>query len=114
MLNECEKILEEEEQFDKGMREAYGTAWNVLDSAGLNQPYKKQIETYKQKMSSAKGQDESTTQRFHAQKDELMILTKSKQELTDMLPVSDQAQMVSEKPTAIAIKNALDNIENSH
>ena len=47
MLNECEKILNEEEQFDKGMRDAYGTAWNVLDSAGLNQPYKKQVETYK-------------------------------------------------------------------
>jgi hypothetical protein len=47
MLNECEKILSEEEQFDKGMREAYGSAWNVLDSKGLNQPYRTQIENYK-------------------------------------------------------------------
>ena len=30
-----------------------------------------------------------------------------------MMPVSEQAQMVSEKPTAIAIKDALTNIENA-
>jgi hypothetical protein len=65
MLNECEKILTEEEQFDSGMREAYGTAWNVVASSGLNEPYKKQIENYKQKIGIAKAQDEQTTERFH-------------------------------------------------
>ena len=40
MINECEKIIDEEEQFDRGMRDAYGAAWNVLDSKGLNQPYR--------------------------------------------------------------------------
>jgi hypothetical protein len=40
MINECEKIVDEEENFDKGMRAAYGSQWNVIDSTGLNAPYR--------------------------------------------------------------------------
>jgi hypothetical protein len=53
MINDCEKILNEEEQFDKGMREAYGAQWNILDSKGLNQPYKTSIQNYRNKMAQA-------------------------------------------------------------
>ena len=40
MLQETEAILLEEENFDKGMREAYKEQWCVLASPGLNQPYR--------------------------------------------------------------------------
>ena len=39
MLADTEAILQEEENFDKGMRDAYKEQWCVLASPGLNQPY---------------------------------------------------------------------------
>lgn len=50
-------------------------------------------------------------QRFNDQKSELEILTKTKQELISMIPVSDSANQIASQPASLALKQALDNIE---
>jgi len=52
-------------------------------------------------------------QRFEGQKHDLSILTKTKQELIDMLPKSDMASSIADMPVPKAIGNALKTIEAS-
>jgi len=48
---------------------------------------------------------------FNNQKSELEILTKTKQELISLIPVSDSANQIASQPASLALKQALDNIE---
>lgn len=61
----------------------------------------------------AKAQDEATQKRFSDSASELSILTKSKQELSNELPVSDCGNDIAMKPESIAIKQALDHIDSA-
>jgi hypothetical protein len=43
MLMDCEKDVNAEEQYDNAMRSAYGAQWNIIESNGLNPPYRQNI-----------------------------------------------------------------------
>jgi hypothetical protein len=47
------------------------------------------------------------------QKGELEILTKSKQELIQLMPLNDQAQDLENHPTSISISDALSTVDDS-
>tara|TARA_B110000285_G_C15094388_1_gene601041 strand:+ start:1065 stop:1364 length:300 start_codon:yes stop_codon:yes gene_type:complete len=66
---------------------------------------------YRTKVDQAGAQDQASMQRFNDQKAELEILTKTKQELISMIPVSDSANQIASQPASLALKQALDNIE---
>ncbi len=61
----------------------------------MNVPYRRNIGMYRQKIDQAAVQDKSSTDRFNAQKGELDMLTKTKQELVSMMPVSESAAQVA-------------------
>jgi len=66
---------------------------------------------YRSKLQIAATQDQATNQRFLQQRGDLAILTKSKQELMSEIPSSAAVADVSQMPAAVAVKQALDNIE---
>lgn len=111
MVGEVEAQINEEEKFDNEMRAANGPKWTPLPSASMNQPYKQNIKMYMQKIEMARSQDESSQKRFNEQRSEIEILSKTKQELQAMMPVSESALALEQKPPALAIKTALDAIE---
>jgi len=111
MITEAEKILNEEEQQDSGLRATQGARWTPLPSQGMNQPYRQNLAMYKTKIEQAKVQDENSQKRFNDQKGELEILGKTPQDLAAMMPQSESAQTLSERPCSKAIKQGLDNIE---
>ena len=50
MVQECEQILNQEEQADQVNRAQHGAQWTILPSAGMNQPYRQNIAMYSQKI----------------------------------------------------------------
>ena len=66
---------------------------------------------YRTKLEQAKSSDDMSTKKFNDQKEELTILAKSPQELIAMMPVSEQRNDLAQRPPALAIKSALDEIE---
>lgn len=66
---------------------------------------------YQMKIGQARTQGEATKQRFLEQKSELEILTKSKQELEDLMPKSEAGEQIENMPASKAIKQALDNLD---
>lgn len=50
MLNEAEKILNEEEHFDANNRQMFGVKWTALPSNGMNGPYRQNIGMYRMKI----------------------------------------------------------------
>ena len=88
-----------------------GHKWTALPSNGMNGPYKQNIATYRAKVEQAGAQDQASTQRFNDQKSELEILTKTKQELIALIPVSETANQLASQPPSLALKQALDIIE---
>lgn len=51
---------------------------------------------YRTKVEQAGAQDQASMQRFNDQKSELEILTKTKQELIALIPVSDSADQIAQ------------------
>lgn len=86
MIDESSGVLDKEEQEDGALRAANGPKWTLLASTALNQPYRQNLKSYRDKLQMAANQDTVTLQRFNDQKSELDILTKSKQELLTMMP----------------------------
>ena len=59
----------------------------------------------------ARNQDNMTAQRFNQQKSDLDILTKTKQELVDMMPKSEMAKSIIDMAPSVAIKTSLDTFD---
>jgi glucose-6-phosphate dehydrogenase assembly protein OpcA len=57
MLSDCEEQLQKEEAFDTKMRGAHSDQWNILASSAINQPYKQNIQSYRDKIKIASHQD---------------------------------------------------------
>ena len=66
---------------------------------------------YREKLQQATQQDQSSNSRFNEQRGELELLAKTKQELIEMMPVSQASTDVAAMPASVAIKNALTNLE---
>ena len=111
MIQTSEVKLQKEEGEDANLRAVYSNQWPLPTSAALNGPYKNNISMYRSKLQIAATQDQATNQRFLQQRGDLAILTKSKQELMSEIPSSAAVADVSQMPAAVAVKQALDNIE---
>jgi hypothetical protein len=62
----------------------------------------------------AKNQDNLTVQRFQMQKTDLDIITKSKQELIDIMPKSEIASSIVNMAPSVAIKESLDAVQRAN
>lgn len=120
MYQECQGLLlatknsiQAEEDFDQRMRASHKERWNIMPSSGLNQPYKSNVANYEQKLNIAHQQDQNTKSRLAQQQGDLSILTKTRQELQDLIPKSNAGEGIQQAPSALAIKNALDTIESA-
>lgn len=68
---------------------------------------------YRQKLQMAKSQDDMTQQRLNNQKSDLELLTKTPQELKEMMPESQVGSSILEMAPSQAIKSALDSIDSA-
>ena len=111
MIVDAEQQMMKEEALDSQMRNTHGVKWNVLPSSGMNAPFKQNIQMYRTKIQQAAQQDEMSKKRFQDQQGELVILTKTPQELLGMMTMAATNDELAKRPCAVAIKQALDNID---
>ena len=82
-----------------------------MPSNTVTGPYKQNIAMYRTKIDQAKSQDDVSAKKFNDQKGELELLSKTPQDLEAMMPISESGVALAQKPVAVAIKGALDDIE---
>lgn len=111
LINDCEMVVKEEEDVENNMRATHGAKWTVVASSSMNDPFKKNIQNYRKKVEMAVNQDKMTESKFNQQKSDLNILMKTRQELSDMIPQSQMSNQIMEQAPAVALKNALGQID---
>ena len=93
------------------LRAQNGAKWSLLTSAAVNQSYMANTLLYREKLEAAQKQDQATFEDFDKQKPTLSVLTKTKNELAEEMPVSAQTSELIKMPAAVNIHNALENID---
>ena len=86
MINQMNKLLEEEESVDTAMRAKYQQKWARMPSASLNQQFKAQLGDYQSKAQMGMSADKQIEEKFAANSDKLKVLNKTKAELSSMIP----------------------------
>jgi len=103
MLEQMEKQINEEEASDTQLRTQFGTKWNRLPSSSLNGQFKHTIQDYKSKLEMAKSTDQQIEQKFKDNQENFQLLSKTKNELAQMIPQVEGAQEAASQPPVVAI-----------
>lgn len=86
MLAACQKIIDDEEAEDNGLRQQHGAKFNRPHSSSVNGQYKQQMFDYKGKIEMASATDVQIKQKFEANQAGFQLLGKSRQELGASIP----------------------------
>ena len=87
ILNETRKIIHEEEETDRRLREHYGSdKYTVLESAKVNKYWKEQIDKYNTILENAAAADNTVRGKLGEHKNKIVLLSKSENEINDSLP----------------------------
>eukprot|EP00742_Colponemidia_sp_Colp-10_P002769 GILJ01002959.1.p1 GENE.GILJ01002959.1~~GILJ01002959.1.p1 ORF type:complete len:715 (-),score=121.34 GILJ01002959.1:1127-3271(-) len=107
LLKNVEKELLEEEREDMEMAARFGPQWNRLPSSSLNTQLKQDINRYRDKLQQATNADNIVRDKFHEQKEKLMMLSKTKPELDAMIPAKDPTQTNAAEEEANTLRQLL-------
>lgn len=110
MLKDMENTLNAEEQEDNQLRQQHGPKFNRMPSASVNQPYRQGVADYKAKLQQAQVTDKQILGKYEANKQGFALISKSRGDLSAMIPASSAGQDVSQNPVVVTIKKALDDL----
>ncbi|XP_078334645.1 programmed cell death 6-interacting protein-like isoform X3 [Crassostrea virginica] len=86
ILNECIKMIEEEEKSDKQLREQFKERWTRTSSDKLTQPMRDESMKYKQILDTAINADRIVQEKFEKHKQAIDLLSKSTGDIEKALP----------------------------
>lgn len=101
IMQQMMQVIDQEEQADNQMRNQHGQKWNRLPSNALNAQFKQQISDLQQKALVAEETDKKLESKFQTQGEQLQLLTKSKNELSQMIPQSAGQKEIAENPVIV-------------
>merc|ERR1712127_528719 len=99
-----------EEQEDNQLRQQHGPKFNRMPSASANQPYRQGVADYKAKLQQAQVTDQQILGKYEANKQGFALISKSRGDLSAMIPASGGGQDISQNPVVVTIKKALDDL----
>lgn len=111
LINEMNQILEAEEQEDNALRAQHGSRWTAVPSASCNGQYKQSLFEFNQKLQMAGQTDSQIIQKFQENKQGLDILSKTKAELSEMIPKSQTNAAIAENAVVVGLRKALEELD---
>ena len=82
-----------------------------MPSASLNAQFKTQLNDYHSKAQIAMQTDKTVEDKFAVHGDSLKLLNKTKNELSALIPQSQDTKVISQNPAVVAIKQSLDTFD---
>ena len=93
------------------MRQQHGQKWNRLPSNSLNIQFRQSIQDYENKLNQADATDANITTKLNQNKESYRLISKTKQELSQMIPQSHNAQDFSSNPVIQTLKKCLEDLD---
>ncbi|CAG0880578.1 unnamed protein product [Cyprideis torosa] len=85
ILNECERLLQEEGDSDIQLRSQFGTRWTRMESAKLTEPFQNNAKKYREIVNNAMRADETVKTKFQSHESGMELLSRSEAELESQM-----------------------------
>ncbi|GIY93121.1 programmed cell death 6-interacting protein [Caerostris extrusa] len=108
ILEECGKMLRDEEDSDSELRSKFGSQWVRTPSAKLNAPLKNNLSKYAQMVSTAHSADSIVQDKYEKHKDKIALLCLPEEQLTADLPTGSP---VAACPSVDRLKTLMRDVE---
>lgn len=87
ILNETNRLISEEQETDRKLRDQYGTGkYTVLESTKVNSYWKEQVQKFTTILENAATADNTVRGKLEEHKGKIILLSKSEAEINDSLP----------------------------
>ncbi|XP_054710017.1 programmed cell death 6-interacting protein-like [Uloborus diversus] len=89
ILQECERMLRDEEESDNELRSKFGSQWMRTPSAKLNEPLKTNLQKYSQIITTAMSADGIVKEKYNKHKDKMVLLCLPEDQLLSTIPTGN-------------------------
>ncbi len=107
IITACRSLIDAEENEDTQLRTQHGARFNRPPSSTVNQAYKQSLMDYQTKIEMAAGTDVQIKTKYDSNTEGFALLSKTRQDLSAMIPQSANAGQISQDPVVVGIKDAL-------
>lgn len=111
ILNECIKMIDDEESSDKQLREQFKERWSRTPSDKLTQPMRDESMKYKQILDTAINADRIVQEKFQKHKQAIDLLSKSPGEIEKALPSGGGAHASESSGVVQKLRKLMEDVE---
>lgn len=112
ILNEADRMLNEERDADKALRDQFKDKWTRTQSDKLTEMFRSNITKYRQIINNAVQADKTVREKFDKHRSGMELLSKSPEELQEAVPNSaDGSGNISDSSAAQKLRNLMEEVE---
>ncbi|XP_053408218.1 programmed cell death 6-interacting protein-like isoform X3 [Mercenaria mercenaria] len=111
ILDECIRMLDEEEKSDSQLKEQFKERWTRTPSANLTKPMREESAKYKNILDTAIGADKIVQEKYNAHKNAMALLSKPTHEIEKALPSAGKSGSLSGNPVVQDLKKMMEEVE---
>ncbi|KMQ85728.1 programmed cell death 6-interacting protein [Lasius niger] len=108
LLDECDRMLQEERESDNQLREQFKERWKRTPSARLTEQFTSNLQKYREIINNAVTADKVVREKYENHKQGMEILSLDEDELTRTVP---QGLAVQESNVVIQLRKLMDDVE---
>lgn len=111
LLNEAERLLNDEIKSDRELREKFKDKWNRTSSDKLTAPLKQEIDKYHMIITNGERGDKTIQEKFEKHRAGIILLSKSEYELAQAIPAASQTRSAQNSPAVSRLRELMSQIE---
>ena len=111
ILDETERMLSQEEESDRSLRDQFKDKWTRVPSEKLTAAWKDNINKYRNIIQNAIDADNKVRHKFDSQKEKIRLLTGSDHELMTAVPAGSTGGSSSNSPAVTRLKALMNQVE---
>ncbi|XP_017877925.1 programmed cell death 6-interacting protein [Ceratina calcarata] len=108
LLDECDRMLQEERQSDDQLREQFKERWNRTASSNLTQQFHTTLRKYREIINNAVSADKIVREKYETNKEGMEILSLDESALINVVPTGSAVQ---ESNTVAQLRSLMENVE---
>ncbi|KAL4229283.1 Rhophilin [Mactra antiquata] len=111
ILDECIRMLDEEEQSDTQLKEQFKERWTRTPSSSLTKPMREESAKYKNILDTAIGADRIVQDKYSSHKNAMELLSKPTHEIEKSLPSAGSGGQLAGNPVVQDLKKMMEEVE---
>ncbi|XP_055343943.1 programmed cell death 6-interacting protein-like [Paramacrobiotus metropolitanus] len=111
ILNECDRLLQEELTSDEQLKSQFGQRWNRMPSSQLSEPLRTESAKYRAIVSNAEKADAIVRDKFQKHERAMYLLSCSDQELVQNVPSANPVKGLLSSPVVSKLRLLLDTVD---